>query len=101
MPYLTVSDDQLTVYAGPGEGYRALGQVHEGDRLLISGCSEDRAWWQVDYLGRPGWIAAQSTTASVNCQALPVIEAPPLPVNRVPSIQEIQMASTTIETWGA
>lgn len=100
-PYLTVSDDHLNVYAGPGEGYEKLGQVHRGDRLLILGRSEDSAWCQVDYLGWPGWIAAQSVSANVNIQALSVVEAPPAPVNRVPSIQEIQMVSTTIEAWDA
>jgi serine/threonine protein kinase len=99
IPHLTVEDDHLNVYAGPGEGYEVLGQVRRGDKLSILGRSEDGEWWQVNYLGWKGWIVAQSATASLELQALPVAEAPPIPVNRRPNVQGIEVVSTIIETW--
>lgn len=89
----------MNVYAGPGESYEVLGEVRRRDELPILGRSEDEKWWQVDYLGWIGWLAAHSVTASVDLQALSVAGAPPIPVNHVPSIEEIQIVSTTIETW--
>jgi hypothetical protein len=99
LPYLAVSESETDVYNGPGEGYGVLGTVRQGDRLRIWGCSEDGTWYQVDYLGWPGWVAAQHVTANITCQNLPVIETPPPPINHPPTIQEIQTASTTIEVW--
>ncbi len=99
LPYLTVSEDRVNVYDGPGEGYGVLGQVHQGYRLRVLGCSKDRAWYQTDHLGWLGWIAVQATTANINCQNLPKVEEPPMPINHPPSIQEIQAASTSIEMW--
>ena len=45
-PYLVVPIDRLLVYAGPGENYKVLGEVHRGDRLPLCGRSPDWAWWQ-------------------------------------------------------
>ena len=97
MPYLTIDDDQSDVYGGPGPNYRVLGQVCRGDRLPILGCSEDRKWWQVDYLGWPGWIAMQAVTTDANIQAFPTVETPSLPTNHAPIIQWIHPAPATVE----
>ena len=65
-PYLTVSDEQVNVYAGPGEMYEILGQLRRGARLPILGRSEDGVWFQVDYLGWRGWVAVQSVAVDVS-----------------------------------
>jgi hypothetical protein len=70
-PHLLVSVDQLTVYAGPGENYEPLGALRRGDRVSLCARSEDGTWWQVNYLGKEGWIRAQPVGASVDVSWLP------------------------------
>ena len=79
-PCLVVSVDRLSIYAGPGEIYDVWGEVRRGDQLLLRGCLEDGTWWQVDYLGRKGWVRAQSVGANVEPTVLPAAEAPPTPI---------------------
>lgn len=79
-PYLVVSVERLSVYAGPGEVYDVWGEVRRGDQLLLRGCSKDGMWWQVDYLGRKGWIRAQPVGANVEPTVLRTAEAPPTPI---------------------
>jgi serine/threonine protein kinase len=100
-PYLTVNDEKLEVYTGPGKMYDILGQVQKGSRLPILGCSQDGRWWQVYYLGWYGWIPAQFVATDANPQALPVIETSPTPVNRPPNVEKIQPEPVTVEAWHA
>jgi hypothetical protein len=79
VPYLTVVVQQLNVYSGPGEMYDVMGEVHRGDRLPLSGRSADGTWWQVDYLGRSGWVPAQPVGANIEPTLLPTAKAPPTP----------------------
>jgi serine/threonine protein kinase len=79
MPYLVVPAERLVVYAGPGKDYEEQGKVRRGDRLLLYGRLADGTWWQVDYLGRRGWIFAQPVGANVAPRVLPVVEPPPPP----------------------
>lgn len=101
IPHLTVTVEQLIVYSGPGEMYDVLGQVEKGDRLTILGCSEDEAWWQVEYFGWPGWVPAHSVVADVDPKAISAVAAPALPNNRPPVAREITLASAVVEAWGA
>jgi len=93
--YLTVLSEQAEVYSGPGELCDGLGQVQEGVRLRILGRSEDGKWWQVDYLGWPGWIARRDVVLPPEPLRAPVIKVTLLP-DHPPVVQGIQMASTTI-----
>lgn len=79
-PYLMVSTERLYIYAGPGEIYELWGEVHRGDQMPLRGCSEDGLWWQVEYLGRKGWVRAQAVGANIEPTLLPTVEAPPTPV---------------------
>jgi serine/threonine protein kinase len=78
-PCLVVSVERLCVYAGPGEIYDMWGEIRRGDQLRLRGRLEDGTWWQVDYLGRNGWIRAQPVGANVEPTVLPIAEAPPAP----------------------
>jgi serine/threonine protein kinase len=78
-PYLVVPVEQLLIHAGPGENYDAWGEIRRGDRLPLCGRSADGVWWQVDYLGRKGWIRAQAVGANVEPTILPPVEPPPTP----------------------
>ena len=77
--YVVVPADRVVVYAGPGEDYEVLDEVRRGDRLPLCGCLADGTWWQVDYLGRKGWISPQPVGANVDPDVLPVVEPPPPP----------------------
>jgi tRNA A-37 threonylcarbamoyl transferase component Bud32 len=99
-PYLTVSDDKVDLYDGPGQDYRRQKAVAEGDMLPILGRSEDGVWLWVDCLGWKLWIAVQSIATDADVQTLPVIEAPPTPVNHPPSIHSILPAAETVQAWG-
>jgi serine/threonine protein kinase len=99
-PHLTVSDDTADLYDGPGQNYRRQKTVAEGDMLPILGRSEDGVWLWVDCLGWKLWIAVQSIATDADVQALPVIEAPPTPVNHPPSIQNVLPAAEPVQAWG-
>jgi len=83
-PCLVVSVERLPVYAGPGESFELWGEVRRGDQLLLYGRSADGQWWQVDYLGRKGWIRSQPVGINIAPLTLPVIKALP-PPTRVPT----------------
>jgi len=78
-PYVIVPTAQLRIYAGPDENHDVVDKVHRGDRLPLCGRLADGTWWQVDYLGRKGWIPAQPAGASVEPTVLPVVETPAIP----------------------
>jgi hypothetical protein len=99
-PYLTVSEETVGLYDGPGQDYRSQKAVAEGDMLPLLGRSEDGVWLWVDCLGWRLWIAVQSIATDADIQALPVIEVPPTPVNHSPSIQKILLAVEPVQAWG-
>lgn len=79
VPHLSVSVEQLAIYAGPGEEYDLLGEAHRGDQLPLCGRLADGMWWQVDYFGEKGWIRRQTGGANVEPDGLSTAEAPPTP----------------------
>jgi hypothetical protein len=90
---------EVDVHAGPGTIYHVLGQVGREDMLAITGCSTCGEWWQVDYLGRPGWVEAQAVSSIAGMQAVPTVESPPTPVNQAPVIEDVLFDPPTIEAW--
>jgi serine/threonine protein kinase len=99
-PFLTVKDDQVTIYDGPGRDYGSQKQVARGSKLPMLGRSEDGVWVCVDCLGWKGWVAVQSISTDSDIHTLPTIEAPPTPVSQAPDIEEITTSSETVETCG-
>ena len=58
----------LRVRSGPGTGHQILGTVSSGQRFLIREEREtednvNKFWYQINYFGRDGWIAARFTSA--------------------------------------
>lgn len=51
----------VNVRSGPGAGFALIGKLQRGVSQEILGKSEDSQWWQIDYEGKPGWIAADFT----------------------------------------
>ncbi len=69
----------LTARGGPGSQYPPVGDLQAGDRLDITGISEDGAWYRVILPdGAPGWIAASSSLVSAagDLAVVPVALAP-------------------------
>ena len=67
---------------GPGRVYRAVTWVQRGNKILLSGISEDHAWYMFKYADENTWISADTAITEVlegDPAALPVIEAPPMP----------------------
>jgi hypothetical protein len=78
-PALQVGVDELIVYEGPGEVYPQRGTLSRGDRVTLLARSEDQSWWQIDYLGRPGWVRAHPIGTDADPAALPFVASPPTP----------------------
>lgn len=63
----------VNVRAGPGAGFPLLGKLQRGVSMEILGKSEDSLWWQIDYEGKPGWIAADFTDVNGGIRGIPVV----------------------------
>lgn len=77
LPYLVVQEPELIVYDGPSTAYNVRGQARKGDRLPVTGKLLDGTWWQVEYLGWPGWVMAQFVAIHTIHDAVPVTTPPP------------------------
>src|SRR5258707_2529181 len=56
-----------------------------GNKILLSGISEDRAWYMFIYSNKNTWISADKLVTEVifgDVNTLPVIDAPPTPLPR-------------------
>ncbi len=78
-PEAVVTADLLNVRSGPGTAYPVIGAVRKGQKLTLTGKSEDGKWWQIDLNGKPGWISGQWVTTSGPVEGLAVVKvaAPP------------------------
>src|SRR5262249_43008091 len=45
---------------GPGRVYRAITWVRRGNKILLSGISEDHGWYMFKYANKDTWISADS-----------------------------------------
>jgi uncharacterized protein YraI len=50
------------VRAGPGLAYDSIGAVLAGQRFAILGRDAGATWWQIDFAGLVGWVAAQGVS---------------------------------------
>lgn len=60
-PPLATTRIIANVRAGPGAAFAILGKLPRGTTKEILGKSTDSQWWQIDFEGKPGWIAADFT----------------------------------------
>ncbi len=55
-PFIVI-EDGLTLYSGPGKGYRTIDTISEGERLFEIGYNKNNdTWLFTEYNGRNGWI---------------------------------------------
>ena len=78
-PVATISSAVANIRSGPGTGYPLLGQAKKGERFPITGRNAASSWWQVEFKGKPGWIAASLAQAGPGAAQVKVVAAPPLP----------------------
>ncbi|PKO23187.1 MAG: hypothetical protein CVU38_05370 [Chloroflexi bacterium HGW-Chloroflexi-1] len=80
-PYVVVNSTTLNARRGPGETFDLLGQVKQGDELLVLGRTPEGDWWQVCCIAnQPGWVAAELVTARGPVDDVPVLTPAPTPV---------------------
>lgn len=81
-PHLT-APDVVNVRAGPGTNYPVIGRLMAEQSENIIGRNAGGDWWQIDYNGVAGWVAASVVKASISMgAAVPMVEAPPTPTAR-------------------
>ena len=71
----TVLAEVLNMRSGPGTAYAKVGQVREGDQLVVVACNESCDWFKAG----DGWISAEYVETSGELSSLPVATAQPLP----------------------
>jgi hypothetical protein len=99
-PYAAVRGEAVNVRAGPGQAYRVLGQVRDGERLAITGRNVDSSWFAIcmgEAAACPpdqiGWVAADLVDA-FGLGTLPAITPPP-PTTTTPPARTAPPSSAT------
>ncbi len=77
------------VRSGPSTAYPKIGQLQEGQEFEVTGKNADGDWWQFDFNGKPGWVAASMVDTNAAADAVAVAEAPAAPA---PAPQPVQQA---------
>lgn len=97
----------VNVRAGPGAAFALIGKLQRGVTKEILGKSQDSKWWQIDYEGKLGWIAADFTDVRGGTSGVKVIAvakpptATPLPTGIVISrLQPTATATAEIPSAG-
>ena len=54
----------VEVRQGPGANYPISGAAVPGEQYIITGKDAAGNWWQIEYEGQPGWVAAELMTAT-------------------------------------
>lgn len=79
-PDAVVKADVLNLRAGPGTDYDVVGQVRDGDTLVITGRTSAGDWLEViTPNGSEGWVAASFVQINVDLEEAPVAQAPSTP----------------------
>ncbi len=84
LPIAEVVTDALNIRSGPGTTYDRIGNVNEGDQLVVIGQTNSCDWLNVQTRDDlVGWISgsARYVTLNVDCAAIPEAEAPAPPTN--------------------
>jgi len=84
-PVVSAGEANVNMRSGPGTEYEVMGQLAADQSLEIVGQNGDASWWQVNAPDGLCWVAASVTTANNVDGGIPVVEAPPLPVQEQPA----------------
>ena len=73
----TVTTEALNVRTGPGAEYLAVGVVHKGDIVSVSGRNDDASWLRITKDSVTGWASARYVSVQGDASALPVTSPEP------------------------
>ena len=79
-PVILAGDSNINLRSGPGTDYETVGILGSGGSLKIVGRNADSSWWQVSASEGLAWVAASVVTANNVDDSIPVVEAPPAPI---------------------
>jgi LysM repeat protein len=82
-PFVTVGSVDL--FNGPSTDGEVVGTLSSGESLEIVGRDADSSWWQVVTPDGLAWCAAGAVTASHVDDRIPIVEAPPPPIQPTPT----------------
>jgi hypothetical protein len=96
-PYLEVNAARADVRRGPGATYEVLGQVKQGDRLMLLARAAGLDWWQACCVAnQPVWVPGEAVQTENGTERLPVITAaPPATLTPTPNPTVTPTASPT------
>ncbi len=70
------TNEDLNVRYGPSQDCQVIGQFSGGTEVQVTAHSPDGQWWQVDYNGQAGWMAAGYTTPVTDLSNVPSLVGP-------------------------
>ena len=82
-PFVTVVSVNLC--DGPSTDAEVVGTLSFGESLEVVGRNADSSWWQVSTPDGLAWVAANVVTASNIHDRIPIVEAPPPPIQPTPT----------------
>jgi hypothetical protein len=96
-PRLTVQGASVNVRSGPGLAYAVIGKATKGQQFTITGRDAKSTWWQVDFKGKPGWLAAALVKVPPEAAGVKVAEnIPPPPGKAAPAAATAAPSTTPI-----
>ena len=74
----------MNVRAGPGTNYPIIGSAKQGQSYRVTGRNANSDWWQIDFGGKRGWLAASLTEGQFSVSVISVVTPPPMPTSLSP-----------------
>jgi uncharacterized protein YraI len=75
-PVARVNTPSLIVRQGPGTTYPPMGDLAQGEQVLIVGRNADSSWWAVSYADGTGWVFASLVIVEGDASQVPLAAAP-------------------------
>ena len=76
---VTITQDNLPVYSGPGTNYSRMTILAAGQQFTVVGRDRPVQWAQIAIAGTYGWIEIQGTRRTGDCAGVQVAPLPPTP----------------------
>jgi hypothetical protein len=81
-PYVVVGAATVNGRRGPGTSYELIGQVKQGQALMLMGRSQASDWWLVCCISnQPAWVSAESVIANGASEGAPLLTPGPTPAD--------------------
>lgn len=76
---MAMSPEVVNVRSGPGTSYPVIGKTRASQPYGITGKNADGSWWQIDFGGKKGWVAASVVTVAGPVETVALVKdvAPP------------------------